>query len=222
MNDRAPLLELVHVHVRVGDELFLDDVDLVVEAGESVAMVVPHARSTILEVAAGLRPPLSGEVLFRGKPMAKALTDTVGGPRLGFVFQNGGLLENTPVFENVALPIRYHEAPAEAVVRERVLLALSEVGLEALAHRFPYQISSGQQRLVALARALVIAPELVFVDDLHRGASVETWDRFTQAMAHARQKHATGFLSVMAVADGTPAGIDRVVRLKKRIERASR
>lgn len=221
MTRDAPLLRLANVHVKVGDELHLDDVDFIVEQGESVAMVVPHARTTILEVAAGLRQPESGEVLYRGNPIGRALEDTVRGPKLGFVFQNGGLLENTPLFDNVALPVRYHEAPPEAAVRERVMAALALVGLDDMSARFPYQISSGQQRLTALARALVIGPELVYVDDLHRGASAETWERFVEVMAHAKRAYGTAFLSVVAVADGAPRGIERIVRLKKRIERAA-
>lgn len=219
MTEHVPLLRLIGVNVRVGDELFLDDVDFAVEAGESVAMVVQHARTTILEVAAGLRAPLSGHVLFRGAPLAKALTDVVNGPRIGFVFQNGGLLENSSLFDNVALPVRYHEAPSDAVLETRVMTALDVVGLDAMALRFPYQISSGQQRLVALARAIVVEPELIYVDDLYRGASIETWDRFVEAMAHTRRQYDTAILSVMATATEPPLGVDRLVRLTKRITR---
>jgi ABC-type sulfate/molybdate transport systems ATPase subunit len=83
------------------------------------------------------------------------------------------------------------------------------------ATRFPFQLSRGQQRLCALARALAVEPALVYIDDLYRGASEETWEHFIAAMRWARSTYGTAFVTVLAVADETPEGIDRLVPVKK-------
>ncbi len=215
MTTEPPLLAMRDVLVRVADDLRLEGITLEIERGESVAMVVQHGRTTLLRVAAGLKPADEGEVLLSGRPIARALADVLGGPTLGFVFEGGGLLENATVFDNIALALRYHGAESERVVTERVRSSLEVTGIDALGGRFPYQLSRGQARLAALARALATDPVLVYIDDLHRGASQETWDRFLSAMAWARASHGTAFLTVLAVADAEPEGIDRLVRVRK-------
>ncbi len=207
----SALLSLVDVGLDVNETLSFEGVSFDIAAGESVGLVVPRARTTLLMVAAGLRTASTGQVLLEGKPIEGAYRDLAHEATTGFVFQNGGLLENTTIADNVALPLRYHTSLSDAAIAERVDAALTEVGLKNDGWRLPYQIPRGSQRLASLARALAVEPALVFVDDLHHGATVEIWERFVAVMQRARARWNTAFLSALAVARTPPAGVDRLV-----------
>lgn len=209
----APLLSVQGVGLVVNEELAFRGVSFDVGAGESVGIVVPRARTTLLMVAAGLRRIDEGKVLLEGKPIESAYRDLAHEATTGFVFQGGGLLENTTIGDNIALPLRYHTNLSEEAIGKRVRSALAEVGLENEAQRLPYQIPRGTQRLVSLARALAVEPALVYVDDLHHGATVEIWQRFVEVMAAARARWNTAFLCALAVAEAMPVGVDRLVRV---------
>jgi phospholipid/cholesterol/gamma-HCH transport system ATP-binding protein len=208
---KPPLLELDRVGLRVTEHLTIRDVSLTVDGGESVGLVVPRARTTLLFVAAGLRPADEGRVLLDGIPIDRAYRDLAHEATTGFVFQNGGLLENTSVADNVALPLRYHTDLDEDEINRRVTDVLEEVGLGSDANRFPYQLPRGAQRLASLARALAVEPALVYVDDLHHGATVDIWERFVAVMDRARARWNTAFLSGLATGFQVPPGVDRLV-----------
>lgn len=213
MSDRPPLLALDGVGLKINDDLAFEGVHLSLGPAESVGLVVSRARTTLLLVAAGLKRPDEGAVLLDGRPIATAHRDLKHEATTGFVFEGGGLLENTTIADNIALPLRYHSKMSEAAITERVRATLAEVGLTSQQDQLPYQVPRGTQRLAALARALSVEPALVFVDDLHHGATVEVWERFVQVMNRARERWQTAFLCGLAVADECPPGVDRLVRV---------
>ncbi|HJK91119.1 MAG TPA: ATP-binding cassette domain-containing protein [Polyangiaceae bacterium LLY-WYZ-15_(1-7)] len=193
----APLLEFHRVSLRDGEIPVLTEVSLTVHEAEIVGVVFQHGigKTSLLYIGAGLMPPTAGEVVYRGRRIAE-LPKTP--PKLGFVFEDdGGLLENTSVFDNVALPLRFHLELEEKEVARKVEEVLSLVGMEEQAGRFPWQLTGDRQRLVALARALVYEPELVFVDDFFLGADADAFRRMQEAISLAREAHETAFLLVM-------------------------
>jgi len=212
VNARPPLLSLAGVGLQINDGLAFENVHLTLQPGESVGLVVPRARTTLLMVAAGLKRADEGEVLLDGHPIESAYRDLAHEATTGFVFEGGGLLENTTIADNIALPLRYHTKMSETAIAERVDANLADVGLSAEADFLPYQIPRGKQRLAALARALAVEPALVFVDDLHHGATLEIWERFVEVMDGARARFQTAFLCGLAIADRCPPGVDRLVR----------
>lgn len=115
-------------------------------------------KSTLLKLAAGLLHPDAGSVTVDG--------NTVGEPDLatGFVFQSPTLLAWLDVLDNVLLPVSLHRKPADTDIADaRALLA--QLGLADLLHRFPHQLSGGQQSRVAIARALLPRPRLLLMDE---------------------------------------------------------
>jgi len=115
-------------------------------------------KTTLLKLAAGLLHPHTGRIRLQGKEVVAP------GPRLGFVFQSPTLLEWHRVIDNVLLPVSLQHKPiAQEIDKAQQLLAL--LGLSAHAQHYPRQLSGGQQSRVALARALILEPALLLLDE---------------------------------------------------------
>ena len=115
-------------------------------------------KTTLLKLAAGLLRPGTGSIRLQGRELLAP------GPQLGFVFQSPTLLEWHRVIDNVLLPVSLQHTPmAHEVARAQQLLAL--LGLSAHARHYPRQLSGGQQSRVALARALILEPALLLLDE---------------------------------------------------------
>ena len=149
----------------------VDHVDVVVEEGEFFTMLGPSGcgKTTTLRCVAGLEKPDSGDIVIGGTTVYSSSRGVFVPPnrrRLGMVFQSYAIWPHMNVFDNVAFPFRtgMYKAP-RAEVRSRVERALAVVHMEHLAGRFATQLSGGQQQRLALARALVIEPTLLLLDE---------------------------------------------------------
>jgi NitT/TauT family transport system ATP-binding protein len=137
----------------------IDDVSLSLPAGGVHCLVGRSGcgKTTLLKLAAGLLRPSSGRVLLRGVPPADRR-------EVGFVFQSPTLLDWLTVEANVLLPVSLQRRPtAQDAAAAQALL--SQVGLQGFGTRFPRQLSGGQQSRVALARALLLKPPLLLLDE---------------------------------------------------------
>ncbi len=145
----------------------LQDVSFAIPVGDSVAIVGTSGsgKSTLLSLLAGLDTPSTGEVILHGHALSTLDEDgraRVRGEQVGFVFQNFQLLPSLTALENVMLPLELRgdddvEGPARDI--------LQQVGLgERLGH-YPRQLSGGEQQRVAVARAFVTRPSLLFADE---------------------------------------------------------
>ena len=147
----------------------LRSVSLVIREGEFVAIMGPSGsgKTTLLAILGCLDRPTQGSYALVGEEMS-ALDETrrahVRGERIGFVFQAYNLLPRTSAYRNVELPLVYAGVPARER-RSRVLEGLSEVGLSDRADHLPTQLSGGQQQRVAVARALVMKPSVLLLDE---------------------------------------------------------
>ena len=145
----------------------LRGVDLVVNAGERVAIIGPSGsgKSSLIAVGAGLEEPTSGQVRLFGQDLAKLNEDGRARLRRGraaLVFQSFHLLPNMTAEENVATPLEIDGA-RDAMATARDWLA--RVGLAGRLTHYPHQLSGGEQQRVALARALAARPALLFADE---------------------------------------------------------
>jgi putative ABC transport system ATP-binding protein len=155
------------VMLPAGELVILDGVGFDVHAGDSVAIVGASGsgKSTLLSLLAGLDTPSRGEVRLDGAPLSTLDEDgraQVRGAKVGFVFQNFQLLPSLTALENVMLPLELRgDGDVEGAARE----ILERVGLgERLGH-YPRQLSGGEQQRVAVARAFVTRPSLLFADE---------------------------------------------------------
>lgn len=148
----------------------LGPLDLVVESGERVAVVGPSGcgKSTLLGVLGGLLRPSRGRVLLEGAPPEGSLVP------LAYVFQDFALLPWRTVEANVALPLEDRLPPAEC--RARVRAALARTGLADFARAYPRQLSGGMRQRVGIARALVVEPGVLLLDEPLSALDAQTWE----------------------------------------------
>lgn len=124
-------------------------------------------KTTLLRLMTGQLFADSGQVLVFGRDIASLSRSDIYADRsrMGMLFQNGALLTDIDVFENVAFPVREHTDLPESVIRKLVLTKLEAVGLRGAADLMPGELSGGMARRVALARAIVMDPEVLLYDE---------------------------------------------------------
>jgi len=162
---RLRLERVSKTFTREGQSAFaaVRDVSLTVEPGELVTLLGPSGcgKTTTLRVVAGFEQPDEGRV-YVGE---QDVTDLMVYRRsIGFVFQSYALFPHLTIFDNVAYGLRVRRLPA-ATIRARVGQVLELVGLPGYERRFPNQLSGGEQQRVAVARAVVVEPQLLLFDE---------------------------------------------------------
>jgi NitT/TauT family transport system ATP-binding protein len=147
----------------------LRDLDMAVEPGEFCAVVGPTGcgKSTTLALISGLEPPSEGEVSVFGEPV------TGIGAGIGYVFQSDAVFPWKTVLENVAAGPRYRGA-SDRDARERARDWISRVGLSGFEDRYPYQLSGGMRKRVALAQSLINNPRILLMDEPFSALDVQT------------------------------------------------
>ncbi|MBX7256989.1 MAG: ABC transporter ATP-binding protein [Candidatus Hydrogenedentes bacterium] len=146
----------------------LSNLNLRVEAGESIAIVGPSGcgKSTLLNLIGSLDSPTSGEVVFKDKNIAslpEADLATFRSAEIGFVFQSHMLLPQCTVLENILLPTLVGKDASTAL--DRATRLLERVGLRDRASDLPERLSGGERQRVAVVRALINKPSLLLADE---------------------------------------------------------
>jgi NitT/TauT family transport system ATP-binding protein len=161
----APFLEAVELSKTFFDPRrhalnALDGISFQEQEGEFLTIIGPSGcgKSTLLRLLGALVPPDSGEVRFRGEPLAEPSRD------IGYVFQRSNLMPWRTVLANIILPLEVNRAPKEEAEAQAAAL-VSLVGLDGFADAYPSQLSGGMQQRVALARALIHEPDLLLLDE---------------------------------------------------------
>lgn len=157
----------------VGDRVILDHVTLSIPRGKVTALMGASGggKTTVLRLIGGQQKANSGEVIFDGKNIGNLTQTELYEARcgMGMLFQFGALFTDLSVFDNVAFPLREHTRLAPGLIRDIVLMKLNAVGLRGARDLMPGEISGGMARRVALARAIVLDPELIMYDEPFSG-----------------------------------------------------
>ncbi len=167
------ILQFSDVSLGYGDFTVLSGISIQALKGQVVALMggSGSGKTTLLRAATAQIVAQKGRVTAFGQDIAQLTGESLRQlrQRMGVLFQQGALFTDLNVFENVAFPLREHTRISEAQIQDRVLEKLDAVGLEAAAHLRISEISGGMARRVALARAIVLEPELILYDEPFAG-----------------------------------------------------
>lgn len=163
------MVEVRDVHYSAGGRKIFDGLNITARQGRITAFMGPSGtgKTTLLRLITGQALAESGSVRVWGEEVSRLS----GGElfalrrRMGMLFQNGALLTDEDVYENVAFPLRAHTRLPEPLIRQLVLTKLHAVGLRGAARLMPSELSGGMARRVALARAIVMDPEILIYDE---------------------------------------------------------
>jgi len=172
------MIEVIDLHKSLNGTEVLKGITFKVVKGEILALIGKsgHGKSVLLKHIVGLIRAERGKVLINGEDISQSR-----GPareqlrkKIGFLFQGGALFDSINVFDNVAFPLREKTRLKRDEIRERVLFELAQVGLSEVEGKFPAELSGGMKKRVALARCLIMDPEIMLFDEPTTGLDPAT------------------------------------------------
>jgi phospholipid/cholesterol/gamma-HCH transport system ATP-binding protein len=169
LNQPASIIEIRNVGYAVSGRPVFAGLDMDFPRGRVTAIMGPSGtgKTTLLRLITGQVAADDGSIVVAGQELRNVRRADLYRlrRRMGMLFQNGALLTDLSVFENVAFPLREHTDLPERLVRQLVLTKLQAVGLRGAAELMPSELSGGMSRRVALARAIVMDPEILIYDE---------------------------------------------------------
>ncbi len=185
--------------------------DLAISPGEIVALLGPSGsgKSTLLRMLTGLSVPSAGQVFWHGRPIGESEAN------VSIVFQSFALFPWLTVLENVEAPLQAKGVgPAER--RQRAMKMLDTVGLDGFQHAFPKELSGGMRQRVGFARALVVEPEVLFMDEPFSALDVLTAENLRSELLELWQKKTMPTQSIFLVTHNIEEAVllaDRIIVL---------
>ena len=158
-----PMVQFKGIYKRFDKVVAVEKMDFDIEEGSLVTLLGPSGcgKTTLLRMVAGLEEPTEGDIFIKGV----RINDTpIHKRNLGMIFQNYALFPHKTIFENVAFGLKYRDV-SKADIETKVKRALEMVRLPGVENRMPSQLSGGQQQRIAMARAIIIEPDVLLMDE---------------------------------------------------------
>jgi phospholipid/cholesterol/gamma-HCH transport system ATP-binding protein len=163
------LVEIRSLTLHFAQKMIFDNFDLQIRCGECLVLLGPSGigKSTLLRLLLGTLRPESGTILFDGKEITSVSGEKLNRvrTRIGMVFQSSALISSLTVFENLALPLRELAVKTEKEIQTIVEEKLHFVELDPAKYLMPSELSGGMKKRVAVARSLVLDPDLILFDE---------------------------------------------------------
>lgn len=164
------MIEVRNLTKQFGGKLVLDNISLTIEKGKTTVVIGPSGcgKTVLIKHFIALQRPSSGQVYFQGQRIDDRRENDLYEVRMhfGYLFQEGALFDSLSVAENIMFPIRQHHREITwRAVEDVVKAKLAMVGLDGFQHYYPANLSGGQRKRVALARAIALNPEVILYDE---------------------------------------------------------
>ncbi|WP_163336409.1 ABC transporter ATP-binding protein [Desulfopila sp. IMCC35008] len=162
-SEKQPMVQFKGIYKRFGNVVAVEKMNLDIEEGHLVTLLGPSGcgKTTLLRMLAGLEDPTEGDIFING---VRVNDIPIHKRNLGMIFQNYALFPHKTIFDNVAFGLKYRNV-SKKEMREKVASALEMVRLPGVENRMPSQLSGGQQQRIAMARAIVIEPNVLLMDE---------------------------------------------------------
>ncbi|MBV8502369.1 MAG: ATP-binding cassette domain-containing protein [Paucibacter sp.] len=213
-----PVIEVRNVTTVLGRATIHRDLSLSVNANEVLAIIggSGSGKTTLLRLMLGLERPTAGEVRILGQVLGECAHSELDRVRhrWGVLFQQGALFSSLTVFDNVALPLRELGGVSKEMITRLVMRKLAQVGLaggDAL--KLPAELSGGMIKRVSLARALILDPQLLFLDEPTAGLDPASSKKFVQLIEAMRAEMKLTVVMITHDVDTLFALVDRVAVL---------
>ena len=212
-----PIIEFRNVRKRFGQQRVLRGIDLALERGKTTVVIGESGtgKSVLLKHMMGLIRPDAGEVYVDGQQVDH-LSESAWGPirrRFGFLFQMGALFDSMTSGENVGFPITEHTNHTPEEIDRIVAQKLALVGLDGIQPKHPAELSGGQRKRVALARAIALDPEIILYDEPTTGLDPVRADTINDLIVKLKQELAVTSIVVTHDMASAFKVADRIVML---------
>lgn len=212
------MIVLENVTKKFGNNVVLDNISLAIEKGKTAVVIGPSGcgKTVLIKHLIVLLRPSSGRIYFKGQRIDNLEEEQLHKIRVhyGFLFQGGALFDSLTVAENILFPVkRYYKTSRASTLDELVSLKLVMVGLDGFRNYYPAQLSGGQRKRVALARAIALNPEVVLYDEPTTGLDPIRADIINELILKLNK--GLGLTSVAVTHDMTSAYkiADRIIML---------
>lgn len=214
------IIRVDHLDVGYGKEVILKDLNFHVNQREITVILGKSGcgKSTILKTLIGLIPPISGEVFFFEEKMNYYSEDCLNRlyTKVGVLYQSSALLNSFTLYENISLPLRmWYPHFSKNIEKEMVYSRLSQVGLLESCHKYPAELSGGMRKRAALARAMILDPEIILCDEPSAGLDPITAAGLDQLMLNLKDHFRMTFVVVTHELRSIEKIADRAVVLNK-------
>ena len=192
MLDRLPpTVSFTDVSFSQGENLIFKKINFTIAKGKITVVMGPSGtgKTTLIRLMTGQISPNEGVIAVLGQALDQLSHSALRLMRkkMGVLFQQGGLFSDLNVFDNIAFPLRQHTNLPEIMIRDLVFLMLNAVGLTETASLRVEQLSGGMMRRVAMARAIVMSPEMIFYDEPFAGQDPITKSVLLKLICHLHQ-----------------------------------
>lgn len=199
--DEAPVISVRGLKKAFGDHVVLDGFDLELHRGESKVVLgrSGSGKSILIKCIMGLVRPDAGDIVVLGKKILQLEHEALDAlrARIGFLFQSNALYDSKTVRQNLEFPMRRHALQlSEAEAESRVMEALENVGLTETIDMMPAELSGGMQKRIALARALILKPDVILYDEPTAGLDPITGNEIARLIRKIQAKYGTAAIII--------------------------
>ena len=189
------IIEIQHLKKSFGDKEVLKDINLKINKGENLVVFGKSGsgKSVLIKCLVGLIEADDGEVILLGTNMTELNKNELNilRKKVGFLFQSGALYDSMSVRENLEFPLRDSKSQTKDEINQLVIETLKSVGLEEAIDKMPSELSGGMRKRVALARTLILKPEIILYDEPTTGLDPITSKEISQLLLDVQKKYNT-------------------------------